>query len=277
MTHYEALLARFGASNLTDACEGLLDSISHRRRLGSDADLDALVQELNVEIVIADRERFEGRYSWDESGDCITLTKQQNRSRARFTLAHELGHCILKRSFEGTHAAGQRFRTNRITPSERNEEERLANAIAAELLMPRRVLIDAIRFETLSWQLVASLCKRFQVSRESAIRRLAEITAAPFAYLAIIPRIFADLNSLIAVDEYLIAHPTGKTERGRDGVQLNQRFRFSEIANSGFKMLGFTIESRLLVGNFAVRRSHSGIPRAELIGTASPRLIPEPA
>ena len=71
----------------------------------------------------------------------IVVNFSEPEYRQRFTLAHELGHIILEHS-------GMKFRT--ADPSKYADEitrvqERLANKFAAELLMPKKLVILAVR------------------------------------------------------------------------------------------------------------------------------------
>jgi uncharacterized protein DUF955 len=104
-------------------------------------DLEALAEDLGVEIVRAPRLPVAGRWHkyrrpapveprlWEEESEEIELvrmkTGRENTPARRFTLAHELGHAILDREMKG-----------RSTELPVEEQEQFANRFAAELLLP---------------------------------------------------------------------------------------------------------------------------------------------
>ena len=90
--------------------------------------------------------------------------------RQRFTIAHEVGHIIIAR------IQGRTIRGPIARATERDDgEERLANRIAAELLMPEQALSAALADQQVGWNTIARLSRRFCVSRSSLIRRLREL------------------------------------------------------------------------------------------------------
>lgn len=86
--------------------------------------------------------------------------------RQRFTAAHELGHFILHHSSIGqTHQDNYRLRAEGMT----NYQETEANRFAADLLMPRNLISNAIAHGTTS---VPALAQLFQVSEIAMSIRL---------------------------------------------------------------------------------------------------------
>ena len=86
--------------------------------------------------------------------------------RQRFTAAHELGHFVLHRS-----QIGSGLQDNYLLRAEgmSNSQEAEANRFAADLLMPRELISDAISGGTTD---VASLAKLFKVSEIAMSIRL---------------------------------------------------------------------------------------------------------
>lgn len=114
---------------------------SNRLNSAGVLDLEALAEELGVQVVRASRLPVSGRWHryrrpapieprlWEEEGEEIELvqmkTSRANTPARRFTLAHELGHAILDRELEG-----------RSTELPVGEQEQFANSFASELLLP---------------------------------------------------------------------------------------------------------------------------------------------
>lgn len=95
----------------------------------------------------------------------IILNQGDGRQRARFTLAHEIGHIAL-----GECGAGRR------RPLGWRIEEALCDVFAAELLMPAPWLRREWRgLRGEEAERVAALARRFDVSRAAARRRLREL------------------------------------------------------------------------------------------------------
>lgn len=90
----------------------------------------------------------------------IVCSSDQPRVRQRFTVAHELGHVILER-------------TGRGAPRKGRDVERLCDALAAELLMPRRTfekrLPNGVRLMD-----ITRLAREFDTSVTATARRCAD-------------------------------------------------------------------------------------------------------
>lgn len=132
------------------------------------------------------RHRFSGWESGfmlrDESRTIIGVNTRTSRRRQRFTIAHELGHLLLH---EGAlivdHAVRVNWRDD-VSGMATDTEEIQANAFAAELLMPRELLIDSLEEymadvgranRVMSHEdLIASLAREFDVSAEAMGYRL---------------------------------------------------------------------------------------------------------
>lgn len=112
----------------------------------------------------------------------IVVNAEQAEVRQRFTVAHELGHLLLH-GYATAHA-DRFFKLRDARSSEGSAVDEIqANQFAAELLMPRRMLLEATHEQVLDHaaddgvfdQLVEDLAKRFKVSRQAMAIRLSVI------------------------------------------------------------------------------------------------------
>lgn len=123
-----------------------------------------------------------------QSDWAILVNSRHHPNRQRFTIAHELGHLLLH-GYRTPHADRQ-FRLRDTRSSEGSVlEEIQANQFAAELLMPRAMILRAVdrnRFqhapadeaeEKQFEALVMKLAKAFRVSRQAMTLRLSSLVA----------------------------------------------------------------------------------------------------
>lgn len=119
--------------------------------------------------------RFSGLYAFDEkAGACILINANHPRERRSQTGAHEAGHLISTRRAPDVLDADTR---------EGAREERYANAFARALLMPPRAVKQKFQELTagashLTRKHVIVLAHLFNVSRETLVRRLEELSLA---------------------------------------------------------------------------------------------------
>lgn len=104
---------------------------------------------------------FEARRLYVNSADPLT--------RQTFTIAHELGHWILHRTYFLEHPDRYPVLPRFQRPSERDPMEQEANCFAANLLVPRRLLRPVKNAP------VTSLASAFAVSREMMEFRLKDV------------------------------------------------------------------------------------------------------
>jgi Zn-dependent peptidase ImmA (M78 family) len=118
----------------------------------------------------------------------ILVNSLHHPNRQRFTIAHELGHLMLHR-YKTPHA-DRRFRLRDARSSEGSVlEEIQANQFAAELLMPRLLIMKELRHSNFEHspaddseseefeKLVRGLAKEFRVSRQAMTVRLSSLLA----------------------------------------------------------------------------------------------------
>ena len=106
----------------------------------------------------------------------IAVNGNHHPHRQRFTIAHELGHFLLHQDapayYDQQHKVGLHFRA-KVTGTKWDPKEIEANRFAAELLMPRRLVLarvgDSLEVDA------AQLAEEFNVSPEAMTYRLAEL------------------------------------------------------------------------------------------------------
>jgi hypothetical protein len=150
--------------------DGLLTTVSALRRLGARGSGSLTC---NVEGFLV-----------DDSADkpVIVLRGSQkpgNRlsTRQRFTLAHEIGHFVIRRTIR------EAFPETVFQPDE-PEEERCCNRFAAELLMPCDRLCTDLKHQGLTVDTLVRLSRKYDVSLQALLIRTAELFHK-FAVLAL--------------------------------------------------------------------------------------------
>ena len=100
----------------------------------------------------------------------IELRADRDAARRRFTLAHELAHLTLDLSSNRQAVLHQR------TPGARHaEEERLCDAIAAALLMPRDLVEDLAGRLGVGYKLVVRVAEKTRCSLPAATARVGDV------------------------------------------------------------------------------------------------------
>lgn len=143
-------------------------------------DLAALYRNEGVDVRFFDStQEFDGRVELCLNRPTIyvnTRFRPPQQSRARFTLAHELGHFFLHR---------QHLRLGRVfvdkfirfgTLLDSLEVE--ANEFASECLLPTEIVRGVIENKILSLELVQSLAERAQASSQATAIKIASIATA---------------------------------------------------------------------------------------------------
>lgn len=110
----------------------------------------------------------------------IGVNSDHSAVRQRFSVAHEIGHFVLHRDaqelfIDKTYFAA--FRDGRSSTGE-DRREREANGFAAALLMPARLVKEAVvhhRFDLGDEAALDALARMFQVSRQAMTFRVANL------------------------------------------------------------------------------------------------------
>lgn len=167
----EALLRSHGLFAAAVNVEALVTS------LGIDLRREAMEDEVSGLLVI-------------KSGRSMILVNADHPpNRQRFTVAHEIGHFVLhaQRSVDSlyvdrrfaTFQPGQQPVYTRATNSGDPKQEREANKFAADLLMPKELILESIRRNALDpsdEQDVGRLAGTFLVSEQAMLYRLQNLS-----------------------------------------------------------------------------------------------------
>jgi Zn-dependent peptidase ImmA (M78 family)/transcriptional regulator with XRE-family HTH domain len=126
---------------------------------------DAIENRLQVDVAVEEHGdgTLAGAAITDTSLPLVFVRASQPRSRALFTLAHELAHVLAR--------DGETFTLDKDLNAH-NDSERFANAFAATLLMPAAAVSDEHAQHGLTPVGLARMLTRFGVSFESLVYRL---------------------------------------------------------------------------------------------------------
>lgn len=110
----------------------------------------------------------------------IGVNALHNTTRQRFTIAHELAHFVLheERLESKVHVDKGVLRRDTLTSQGTDDVEIEANNFAAELLMPKAVLIEALggkNFDLEDDEAIAAVAKKFKVSPVALQYRLQQL------------------------------------------------------------------------------------------------------
>jgi len=113
----------------------------------------------------------------------IGVNTLHHPNRQRFTIAHEIGHCVLNHQSElHIDRAVVKLRDHASNKGE-DPDEVEANGFAAELLMPAEFLSDDLRKLTLTDLLddrkMQQIAKKYQVSVQAMTNRLVSLGYLP--------------------------------------------------------------------------------------------------
>ena len=202
---------------------------------------------------------YEGMIERDQDGSArITLRRGLNRRRERFTLAHELGHWLLQQEMLGT-VAGRLFRGVSRDTAELRDEERLANLLAAEILVP----VDQLRMlfaQRSKLQALLSVCRVFGVSRTMAVRRIADVCDQAIVLLQIVPYLFKRLDTLAEIDDAIYATAREATLFDRQRSRLSERFSYSDLLDKEVMVLQVRSPKGLIAASFELNHRPQPIP-----------------
>jgi len=128
----------------------------------------AIEQALGIDVMIAPspEQDFFGAAITDREFPFIFIESGQPRTRAIFTLAHELGHVLAR---DGSPCTVERDVSDGVPLDDR---EGLANAFAASVLMPEAEVREMLESGGRTARTVATMIVRFGVSFESLVWRL---------------------------------------------------------------------------------------------------------
>ncbi|MEL7032227.1 MAG: ImmA/IrrE family metallo-endopeptidase [Pseudomonadota bacterium] len=122
----------------------------------------------------------------EKSVGTILVKEGVSEKRTRFTIAHELGHFLIgyHRPVDGRfECTSKDMNVRQFKPSDRAAKMEVeANRFAAELLMPRKIVVPWIKkIREIDLSQVLSLATDYRVSKEAAARRFVELIDEPVA------------------------------------------------------------------------------------------------
>lgn len=97
-------------------------------------------------------------------------SNEQYKTRARFSVAHELGHFCIPSHLNETYSCSIEDLNNY---RENKPAEKEANEFAAELLMPLQWIAQAIKTQDVSMQLIKTLAEEYETSLTSTALKVA--------------------------------------------------------------------------------------------------------
>ncbi|MGH9393254.1 MAG: ImmA/IrrE family metallo-endopeptidase [Terriglobales bacterium] len=110
---------------------------------------------------------FRDNLNGGESGYSILVNKAESSVRRRFTAAHEIGHFLLHRDRIGQGISDDEWYRGGLTSAEEAE----ANRLAADILMPRALILD---FQNRGFDDAVALASIFKVSKAAMRIRLGD-------------------------------------------------------------------------------------------------------
>lgn len=122
----------------------------------------AIANKLGIQVFMSDDLGGLGGY-YEQKTNEITINENDSLPRQRFSVAHELGHCVLG------HGSSPRDNNTRYNQGNYSIKEYQANAFAAELLMPKDAMQVMVEMREME---LAELCKTFDVSENAMTIRL---------------------------------------------------------------------------------------------------------
>ena len=160
--------------------ENITESILNKLNIRSykDIDVEKISTYLNVDIKSENLDLdISGLFILKGEKAYIRFNKEENETRQRFTIAHELGHFILHKNSKPLFVEKSEKVMYRNLDSSTGEikKEREANAFAASLLMPKKFILSEINAIPPYETIISYLSKRFKVSEQAMSFRLANL------------------------------------------------------------------------------------------------------
>lgn len=153
-------------------------------------DVKKIALYLGIELVPQElKDDFPAEAPLNSTTGKISYNARDGLRHYRFMVAQEIGRYVLNRQHQGefeglTEKYFSIFRTN-DSPVDEDTQEREANAFAAALLMPRDLLIDAVRKayqsrmpENKNYDIIQALADQFEVSKLAMSTRLTNLDLA---------------------------------------------------------------------------------------------------
>jgi Zn-dependent peptidase ImmA (M78 family) len=140
----------------------------------SEIDVEAIAAYCSAYVVYEDLRGADARIVGSDDKAFITVSKGASLSRQRFSIGHELGHWMWDRGKIAL-ACSTEMQEHSWT---RVDRESLANAFAAELLMPRSMFQPKLERLDLTLTTATALADEFQSSLTATAIRMVECASA---------------------------------------------------------------------------------------------------
>lgn len=247
-----------GSADLKAACEAAVaEFLPHARfELG----VDELATRAGVEVTHVPNPGFDGRIVWSIDGQPrIEIATGRPTGRTRFTVAHELGHWVIWQVLRDQLSNGDRYRSEvPIDESSRIAEERLANALAAEIVIPAARLREAAKF-AVTPTLVRHIARERRVSIAACLRRFAEVLLVHAVVLRAMPMWFSRPTSVAEVDAASVYRPDGSFLRDRSRVRFATEIPFCLLGREAWNGLSILVDEQTV----RVRGHAEDVPGAD--------------
>jgi hypothetical protein len=121
-------------------------------------------------------------------GFLIKINSNMPERRRRFSLAHEIGHTLIRSAGDGCKYRHLITKAKLRARSTRQREETLCDIAAAEILMPENLFRPWLAGRATSIRAIEAAAIHFEVSRQAAAIRLSEMSEAPAEIVCWKPR-----------------------------------------------------------------------------------------
>lgn len=149
-------------------------------------DVESIAERLGLPVLYEDlgSPEVSGVLVSSDEGACIFIQRTDHPNRRRFSIAHEIGHYVLKHQFEeGEHVHVDRghyiSRRDERSAAGVDPKEMEANAFAAALLMPEEFVRERVAVVTRGQAIldyhVRHLANLFEVSEQAMTIRLTRL------------------------------------------------------------------------------------------------------
>lgn len=145
----------------------------------SHVDVEAIAHKLGLAVVrMPLGDDISGMLVTKAGSTTICIANDQPANRQRFTIAHEVGHHVLRHLFAGEHVHVDRVIMRNSSSSEGTDLREIeANQFAASLLMPAEMVhhhLQGLKSQYIE-AVVRQLAKQFKVSEQAMAFRLSSL------------------------------------------------------------------------------------------------------
>jgi Zn-dependent peptidase ImmA (M78 family) len=154
--------------------------IIRRHQASAPVHVVPLAREVGLEVFRSDEipSDYSGMIVRDEtgggaSGYAIYVNARHPEVRRRFTIAHEIAHFLLHRDLIGDGIQDDGLYRSGLS----NIVEKQANRLAADILMPRQLIVQVINSGIVAPDDIDNLAKLFNVSRDAMSIRVLGVSA----------------------------------------------------------------------------------------------------